>query len=299
MNDKISTVEIDQFELLLESNPEQAIKFAIRLSDNVANMQIKAKAYVDGGSSLDSEEYIQKGIDLFTKLYRKKKRPYGTLYNLANGYSCLALSKRKYFVNERAYLWHLETITERLTAKYHYSMAVSEDDDNCIQAQCKTNMANILLSSYRWVEAYDDYRKAIRIDKKNGVAIAGALKIIFMKGNEYLATKEFVEDEMPFLFEELQLHEEYTVRQCGRKAYDEMIEEFTRRGIEQIKKNTSIITPDLTEYEKFIIKHNLSLNPFVSICGYDRSKADSLQIKEFISDFRVDSSIPETRPARN
>jgi len=162
---------------LLDRDPKEALEAALNLRPsehlderNVASL--RAYTFVDAGQELQKSETVREGVRIFRTLERAEPDRPEAAYNLANALTSLAqLTKLK----NRP--WFLFTSGLRRAARGLFQKA-AQSDNLSLATQAKTNQANLLLQSHRWVEAYDHYWDALLHDPRNGVAAYQMAKIL-------------------------------------------------------------------------------------------------------------------------
>ena len=74
----------------------------------------------------------------------------------------------------------------RQRRQVHLQEYQSQQAGSGIKARAKTNQANLLNQSFRWLEAYELYQEAIRLDPRNVIATSGAVKVLLRAANRRL-----------------------------------------------------------------------------------------------------------------
>lgn len=159
---------------LIDIDPGRAINEARKLKEDVNSDWIKAAIFIDAGHYIKDKETIIEGVSIVRNLLSSCPDNVDLKYNLANGLHALALIEK--FSTP---YWHFSTRPfRRETRSLLADVASNKKSSNHLASQAYTNLGNLLLLSYRWVEAYDAYIEALKKDRRNGVASSGAVKIL-------------------------------------------------------------------------------------------------------------------------
>src|SRR6266446_7341169 len=74
--------------------------------------------------------------------------------------------------------WYLSTADLRREARHLFQRAADANSSEEIKGRAITNLGNSLYKANRWVEAYDNYFKALEFDPSNAVASIMAAKVL-------------------------------------------------------------------------------------------------------------------------
>jgi len=163
---------------ILDRDPEEAVAEAIRLkpSDEIEQLNvdlIRASIFVDGGIELRDNRLIEDGVSIFRRARTEMPERLDLAYNLANGLTALAET-----TDPGDQPWLLVTSDLRREARSLFASTSKVDDVRGLRSQVYTNLGNLLSQAFRWVEAYDAYSAALRLDSENGVASSGMAKLL-------------------------------------------------------------------------------------------------------------------------
>lgn len=175
---------------MVDTDPIEAIKQARSLETTqqlyLSQVDaIKGAIFIDAGNKLQDAEVVSEGVALMRALQKLYPERMYITYNLANGLSTLAqitkLPMRQ---------WYLKTSDYRRDARLYFeSVGQSKQPKSGIKARAKTNQANLLNQSFRWLEAYELYREAIRLDRRNVIAASGAVKLLLHAADRRLGDR--------------------------------------------------------------------------------------------------------------
>jgi hypothetical protein len=278
------------FDPLVENEPVKAIEEARALrADEILGAPgidgYRAGILIDAGFLAKDRRAIEEGNLILRRLLGDRDRTAGRvdwLYNLANGIR---------YLNEDPgdQSSFLNAALARQEARALYARASDQTDYSDIATRAQTNLANTLLESDRWLEAYEHYRIALNTDRANAIAATGAARIL-----RRLATR--VDRESGAVIEALaasmiaaaQGVEERTRELGGQLAVAGIQEYLTWTSSEQ--------SPDLkgsNEYETFISRHRLALTAVPEGVGSGGRRIDTVRIRSVVQKvgggFRVPS----------
>lgn len=159
---------------LLDHDPAKAVEEARKIEiagldpvSRIKFMGLHAAILVDGGSILQQQDVIEKGVELFREIHKQYPTT-DIIYNLANGIVAAAGNPP----HDQTWLDHREkTRNERAEAgRYYWDVSRNPKADPSLQTQPGQTLANQFNSSYRLGEAQDGWRTALKADPENGVA---------------------------------------------------------------------------------------------------------------------------------
>ncbi len=283
---------------LLDSNVQAAVDLVLGLPEDDPNIsQLKAAILIDGGYKLKSEPTILQGIKIFEYVLKHIKNKSLILYNIANGLNDITILRQKSYGDnwKTKYKWYMDTIKERLLAKNNYFLALKGQTNQIFIAQILINRANMLYTSFRWIEATHEYCTALKQDPRNGIAAGGIIKQIFDAYHRTAANKNWLSILIPPLYKTIVENREYTIRHCGIIEYQQMMSLFDKWKIQNIPtKTVKMKRGKLTPYQDFIFCHELYLSPFMCRELFIPDLCDSLQIQTYISKVENDKSMVPT-----
>jgi len=276
---------LKQLRELIDTHPRQAIAKARKLETGTDLEFTKAAIFIEAGYALKDKEIIREGVMLIRHLLTVCPDNISLKYNLGNGLYYLALLEEP-----KVPSWHLKTKEKRLEARSLLSEVASNKNTNYkLATQAYTNLGNLLLSSYRWVEAYDAYHEALKKDQRNGVAAAGLVKIL----------DRFISIGIGDTQDMCKVAHKYAMlaAQC-----DQQIREYAGlRSYQTIKdqiakyldgKKYSYETSALTLYQKFIKANRLHLSLTIEGASFSQKRWDSLTISAITEDINAEHEVP-------
>lgn len=276
---------------LLDTNPIKAIEVASKLDGDINYQLLKAAILVDGGSILKNKEAIKIGVDIFELAHELFPENAYITYNLANGWHLFAMA-----IEYKGFSWYQETYVLRLRArKLFYSAQISSSVSYELKSQALTNLANLLWSSYRWVEAYDFYIDALQADNKNGIASSGALKMLRYALDNNIGNHELLSEEIKHLAVHVNSNTDTIQDYGGVRAVAGILEE-----IRQIPAEEKFIKYEAKDdFENFVLRNNLTLSPTIHSVKHDSKRWDKLNIDSISSFVKKGWQIPEIFPMFN
>lgn len=165
---------------LTDEDPPQAVAEARQLRGKgqawLSTQTLRAATLIDAGGQNGNCHAVREGIKILRKLMRKAPDEPELCYNLANGLSQLAKLK--------AYLgpeWYVTTHAERRKARCLYQEVANRTAPEQLRARALINLGNELDSGYRWVEAYDYWVQALKVDPTNPVAALSAARMLLRR----------------------------------------------------------------------------------------------------------------------
>lgn len=275
----------EKLQRLIDDDPAKAISEALQLSGNINLELLKAAILVDAGALVKNHEVIVKGVEIYRNAVNKYQDNTELKYNLANGLHALALSTA-----HKDFSWYRDTESYRLEARQYFYVAANDNKASFdIRSQSCTNLGNLLWSSYRWVEAYDFYTLALTENPKNGVASAGALKMLKYALQQELGDYKLLVKEIEYLAYHVNQNLESIYSYSGGYGVKGIVEEI--RDIPRVEKDRSALQGD--EYKKFVISHNLTLSPTIHSHTHESRYWDNINISSVSVGLGSDSSVPE------
>lgn len=285
--------ELDE---LLARAPQEAIARARELepepsleADDVAAIQ--ASFLVDGGQRAGDDEAIADGVDVFRDLVAKYPDRLDLKYNLANGLSSLHSFDTKVAPSSR----YLETEVERRSARRLFATVgreategVFDPDVRRLAAQAKTNQANLLKDSYRWLEAFDSYKRAVDLDRTNAVASSGAAKLLQWCAARGIGPRDHLLG-LAGYYKSLAV----TAIEKTDQYHPQMAQALLaglRENLPEAAPNDGPSNPD--EYTRFVADHDLALMPTLEGLRPEFERWDTLQLRSVREDIESSSAQP-------
>lgn len=270
---------------LVDENPREAIREALKLSGNINFDLLKAAILVNAGGLLKDFESVLKGVGIFRHVADKCKDNSELNYNLANGLHALALS-----TSYEGYSWYGVTEKYRLEARQLFYKAATDAKASLdTRSQSFTNLGNLLWSSYRWVEAYDLYSQAVKENPKNAVASSGALKMLRYALGQGLGDPDLVTAEIEHLASHVNQNIETLYSYSGEYGVNGIMSEIT--GIRRFKKSGQEVQAD--SYERFVVRNNLTLSPTIHSHSHGSEYWDNINISSVTSPTGSEGLVPE------
>ena len=264
---------------VLHKDPKEALDRARTLvpsaildKDDIAG--VKACILIDAGHDLGDLEAVAEGVKIVRRL--REVRPdvltYG--YNLANGLTALSAVEPTEDPSR-----YLETMATRREARALFQEIVDGSAGAAfgareLAARAKTNQANLLKDSFRWLEAYEGYMTAVALDPANPVASTGAAKILQWIAARGMGPREHLLG----LASRLAKLGRAAAEAAGR--FDGEYGEKIFAGLDGIE--GAPIEMDLSQadsYTRFVASHSLALSPTVEGLHPSVERWDCLQIR--------------------
>lgn len=274
-----------KLQILIDDDPNEAIKKALELSGNVNFELLKASILVDAGAIIKDYDTVLIGVNIFRSAIANYQDNSELKYNLANGLHALALS-----IIYKDFSWYQETENFRLEARQYFYIAANASNASFdIRSKSFTNLGNILRSSYRWVEAYDFYTLALTENPRNGVASSGALKTLKYALQEELGDSDLLMEEIKYLTTHVKENIETIYSYAGGYGVKGIIDEV--KGIRTGNRNKP--ADEYEEYESFVVSNNLTLSPTIHSHKHKSKYWDNINISTVAVDSSGNSSVPE------
>jgi hypothetical protein len=277
---------------MVDTDPTGAIK-QVRSLETTEHLHqsevdaIKGAIFIDAGNKLQDANVVSEGVVLTRTLLKVHPERMDITYNLANGLSALA-QITKLPIGQ----WYLKTSDYRREARLHFeSVGQSKKAGVGIRARAKTNQANLLNQSFRWLEAYELYQEAIRLDPKNVIATSGAVKVLLRADHEGLGHSKILkalEARYLRLFHE---HQSLLGEYGGSRA---------EKIAGELPNNLDIDVdvhwpPDLSkadDFTRFVANNNLSLSLTIEGLNPDVRHWDSLSIQSIHENIDTPDGMP-------
>jgi hypothetical protein len=269
-----------EFRSLIDRDASQAIVEARRMApDDVLDADLtdshRAGILIDAGARVQDKAAIDEGIAILRRLISREERP-DRLYCLGNGLVSLSL------LHPFGEGWYWATAALRREARAAFvaaSNAAAESLERELWGRITTNLGNALVAAHRWLEGYDAYRKALRIDPSNVIAATGAAKVLQRRA----AIAEPEEGQtLATLAAELGLRargQEGRARELGGASAVQGLQEFLEAPA------GTVDVPDLAgrdDYERFIARHRLALRPVIEGGLPAKKRLDVLRIRSVV-----------------
>lgn len=278
MNEHNITAKIEdlrsQLYDLLEKAPAEAIVAARNLSqtdilDNTVIDGLKACVLVDAGKANNDKAAIEEGIQIFRRILHDYPERLDIRYNLANGLFGLAEMRESSDGN-----WHLSTWEMRREARWLYEFTAKNSKDSKLVTQALTNIGNLLWRSYRWVEAYDSYIKALKYDSSNGIAAARAAQLLLYYADIGIGDPEILRSIAAHHILVFKDSPESILKYGGKHALESFSKLLETKPAKIRDRDLKALNP----YERFVAENRLALSATIEGLDKSISRWDSLII---------------------
>lgn len=248
---------------------------------------IKGAIFIDAGNILKNDEVVSEGVALIRILHAQNPDKMEITYNLANGLSALAqitkLPKGQ---------WYLKTSDYRREARLHFeTVGKSKHAKPVLRACAKTNHANLLNQSFRWIEAYELYQDAIRLDQKNVIATSGAVKVLLHADDRRFGHSQTLRALAARYLSLFRKHQDL-LREYGGSPAERILNDLPK----DFDTNVNIPWPlDLSksdDFTKFVAANNLFLSLVIDGVEPKTRRRDSLSIQSIHEDTNEPDGVP-------
>jgi tetratricopeptide (TPR) repeat protein len=272
---------------LMNENPAAAVAEAREIRDRDANsMQIRATFLCDAGIAARDSGAVGEAVELFSRLHDRFPQQGGLTYSLANALDGTARLDR----TDRPD-WYLVTADVRRRSRAHLGQAAEATgrEDSAVASQIMTNLGNGLDAAYRWIEAFEAYRRALEFCPTNGVASGSAAEMLLR------VSKGGVLGHRPHLAD--------VAQRLAHHAKENRETVFTFAGPGAVKrferlpsKTGGLARADLgkkpTAYERFVAQHRLLLSPIVEGLGHDKRRWDDAHVMGITEPASAGAKVP-------
>lgn len=169
----------EYLDLLEFTDPAEAVRQARAMvidGPQAPNFKVlKAAVLVNAGVTTKQKDAIEEGLALHREIFSEYKNP-SVRYSLATA----IISFVDASAGDADWVDHNEsTKVLRAEARGHFwHVAQDKDADDDVRTQSWTNLSNQLTGSWRLSESHDARLAALKIDPKNGVAAASAIRYL-------------------------------------------------------------------------------------------------------------------------
>lgn len=223
---------------------------------------------VDGGSITHDPKAVATGEAIYRRTHKRFPDRADIMYNLANALVVLT------DLDPRDGSWRARTAKRRREARALYSRAGKAGISNRpIATQALTNLGNALDHQGRWVEAYDAYIAALRVDPRNGVASGCVAELLGNGGARWLAHAESLDALQAQYARHSQDNAETVLRYAGAAA----VQTFGALPLGDPAGARGLPTPPQfdDEYRIWVLQNRLALTPFIESID-PKGRLDSL-----------------------
>jgi len=282
----------DSLYRMVDTDPTEAVGRARSLEANEYLPQsevdaIKGVIFIDAGNVLQDAKIVSEGVDLIRPLLKVQPDRMDIIYNLANGLSTLA-QITKLPIGQ----WYLKTSDYRREARLHFeSVGQSKAAEFGIMARAKTNQANLLNQSFRWLEAYELYREAIRLDPKNVIAASGAVKLLLRAADRRLGHSKLLKALAARYLRLFREHQGQLVEYGGSRA-EKILGELPSDLDEDVDIHWPPDLSNADNFTRFVADNNLSLSLTIEGLDPDLRYWDSLSIHSIHEDLGTPYGVP-------
>lgn len=246
---------------------------------------IKGAIFIDAGNELQDVEIVSEGVDLIRTLLKVHPDRMDIIYNLANGLSALAQVTKLPIGH-----WYLKTCYYRREARLHFeSVGQSKTAEFGIMARAKTNQANLLNQSFRWLEAYELYREAVRLDPNNVIAASGAVKVLLRAAERKLGHNKLLQA-LAARYLRLAREHQSQLGEYGGSHAEKILDELPSDLEVDIHWPPDLSNAD--DFTRFVADNNLSLSLTIEGLNPDVRHWDSLSIQSIREDLDTPHGVP-------
>lgn len=241
------------------------------LLDETHRMIIASSVLTDAGGDCQDSEAVGEAVGLLNQLADRLPDVPSILYNLGNA----LITRANLTVLPSVTDWCAVTSEDRIRAKVLFQkVAEHRESDNGLRARALNNLGNSLARTFRLIEAYDCYARAVEQDPRNGVALSLCAKTLNDLMDYGLAVRSDVEPVMARLVSRANSVAD-TINELAGDAAAAEIHAF-------LSSSSHLGTmPDLsnaTEYQRFVATHRLALVPTIEGLDLQLSRWDSLRL---------------------
>jgi len=248
---------------------------------------IKGAIFIDAGNELQDVEIVSEGVDLIRTLLKVHPDRMDIIYNLANGLSALAQVTKLPIGH-----WYLKTSDYRREARLHFeSVGQSKTAEFGIMARAKTNQANLLNQSFRWLEAYELYREAVRLDPKNVIAASGAVKVLLRATERRLGHNKLLQALAARYLRLVREHQSQLSKYGGSRA-EKILDELPSDLDVDVDVHWPPDLSNADDFTRFVADNNLSLSLTIEGLDPDLRHWDSLSIQSIHEDLDTPHGVP-------
>jgi tetratricopeptide (TPR) repeat protein len=249
----------------------RTILAASELLDETHRQIIVSSVLTDAGNDCGDFDAVNEAVSILEQLEVSQPDTPNILYNLANALITRANLTALPVITD----WCVVTSADRMRAKELFqTVAEHPDSDNELRARALNNLGNALARTWRLIEAYDCYSRAVEFDPQNGVALSCAAKALIDLVLYGLALDTDVEPVIADLVRRANSCAEAITGLAGEQASAKIcafLSSSTHRGeMPELR--------DATEYQQFVATHRLALAPTIEGLDLQLSRWDSLRL---------------------
>jgi phage terminase large subunit-like protein len=183
--------------------------------------------------------------------------------------------------------WYLSTADLRRKARHLFQKTADSSSSKEIKGRAITNLGNSLYKANRWVEAYDNYCKALESDPSNAVASMMAAKVLHRCIDRSIGNKKVLQAVAAKHLKSAELNIERLQELAGKQAVEQL---------QQLLK-TNFHVPQISfkaesQYEKFVNQHRLALSPTIEGLEASLKRWDNLKIFSVTESMNKDGNVP-------
>ena len=146
---------------------------AVKLAESLSNAPFRAAIFIDGGFALGDSSKVKKGTKIFEEMLlagdpANNITKCSIAYNAANGYSSLYSLKR---IKGKDVVPPNDSNLRNAKKFYRQAIENLGNSEPSFASQVFMNYGNCLSQFGRFIEAIQQYERAIRIDPINGMAV--------------------------------------------------------------------------------------------------------------------------------
>jgi len=184
--------------------------------------------------------------------------------------------------------WYLSTADLRRDARHLFQEAADLSSSEEIKGRAITNLGNSLYKANRWVEAYDNYCKALEADSSNAVASMMAARVLYRCIDRRIGNKKVLQAVAAKHLKSAEKNAERLRELAGKQAVEQL---------QKLLLRTNILVPQISfeatsQYEKFVQRHRLALSPTIEGLEASLKRWDNLKIFSITESIDKASIVP-------
>jgi tetratricopeptide (TPR) repeat protein len=255
----------------------RAILVTPDLLDETHRKIIASGVLTDAGNDCQDAEAVDEAVGLLEQLADLLPDEPSILYNLGNA----LIPRANLIVLPTAADWCVVTGDDRSRAKVLFQkVAEHRESDNSLRARALNNLGNSLARTFRLIEAYDCYARAVEQDPRNSIALSCAAKSLIDLVDYGLVVPGDVEPAIAGHVSRANASAD-TINDLAGDAAGAKIHAFLSGS------SHSGTIPDLsnaTGYQQFVANHRLALVPTIEGLDLQLSRWDSLRLPTIVEE---------------
>lgn len=291
--------DLDEFTMIanrdLYTDPAKAVAFMSPLIDDTVKRQYRSpevapilinmtSVLINAGIVLGDREALAEAenvlVDLIAKAPNEAEWKCRAQYNLANATDHAADLRSRTLLegladDEKMLAFYHCRSTERValrTARFNFA-AAAKDNSVDQQTRALTNLANMLSTSGRWLEAYERYAHSVRADPTNGNAAGNAAFCLMRAIGAHLGPLGHLAAVYEKYRQIAQSNRERTVELAGPETADRW---DRLEPIESLGHLSHSASDD--PYVQWVARERLALTPVMDGLGGDSERFDTVNV---------------------